>query len=251
MKGPHAFVEHLTGNLYHPRSDAHSNALCRAIIVDLLEHCPPFAAKAGRGEIVAKLNHSVTINYQTWNFDLAVGPPPGTPIPAAAEPIRFETPATVELAIEAKGVMTEHGKARYNRLRDLQAFHQHVHIYNPKAIAVGVVVVNVADVYWSPTRPAHDITRHQRIDRVGPETVNVYRNLPQRHSPTNGPGLEAAAVLVVRHDNLAKNPALPPDAPAPQPTSLVTKPPAPQVGDPLHYATMIQRICAAYRERWA
>ncbi len=81
MKAPEAFVRHLAENNYHPRSDAHSNAVCRAIVDDLLAHCPAFAERAQAGEIVAKLNHTVKVNYQDWNIDLAVGPPPGSPIP--------------------------------------------------------------------------------------------------------------------------------------------------------------------------
>lgn len=60
MDGPAAFVRHLTENSYHPRSDAHSNAICLAILADLVAHCSPFAKKAARGELVAKLNHTVS-----------------------------------------------------------------------------------------------------------------------------------------------------------------------------------------------
>ena len=168
----------------------------------------PHARSAARSW--ARLNHTVTVNYQNWNIDLALGPPPGAPQPPSAdERITFAVPAVVEVAIEAKGVMTEHGKARHNRLRDLQAFHHHAHIYNQKVIAVGVIVVNIAEFYWSPTRPASDITRHRNIEQIAAETVNLYRNLPLRNSPSDGPGLEAACVLVVRHDNLGKNVDLP------------------------------------------
>jgi len=251
MQGPEAFVEHLRDNMYHPRSDAHSNAICRGILYDLIQHCPALAARLQSGEVVAQLNHTVTVNYQRWNIDLALGPPIGAPSPPAdGEAVRFATPSVIELAIEAKGVMTEHGKARHNRLRDLQAFHHHAHIYNQKVVAVGVVVVNVSPVFWSPIRLADDITSHPNIEQLGPETVDVFRNLPLRHTPDDGSGLEAAGVLVVRHDNLLKNQELPDGAPAAVPTELVEKAPAPQPGDPLHYSTMIQRICRAYKDRW-
>lgn len=252
MNGPSLFVEHLRTQFYHPRSDAHSNAICLAILSDLLEHCPPIAERASSGELVAQLNHTVTVNYQRWNIDLALGPPAGRPeVPAQDERIRHEIPSVIEVAIEAKGVMTEHGKARHNRLRDLQAFHHHAHIYNEKVVAVGVVVVNVASVYWSPTRATDDITTHTNIEQLGAETVNVFRNLPLRHTQQEGPGLEAACVLVVEHDNLLKNVELPASAPQPSEPILVQGPPSPQVGDPLHYTTMIRRICRAYEDRWA
>lgn len=251
MKGPDEFVAHLGRHQYHPRSDAHSNAICTAILRDLLSHCPPLAQRAQTGEIVASLNHTATISYQRWNIDLALGrPASAAEPPSKGESVRFDTPALIEVAMEAKGVMTEHGKARHNRLRDLQAFHHHAHMYNQQTVAVGVVVVNVAPVYWSPTRDPEDITEHTRIDQLGKETVDLFRNLPLRNSSKDGPGLEAACVVVVSHDNLKKNPALPAGAPAPSDSVLVERSPAPPIGDPLNYATMIHRICRAYQDRW-
>lgn len=252
MKGPDTFVAHLREQAYHPRSDAHSNAICLAILEDLLDQCPPVADKARTGELIAQLNHTVTVSHQRWNIDLALGPPAGKPVPPAEpELIRMAAPSVIEVALEAKGVMTEHGKARHNRLRDLQAFHHHAHIYNQKVVAVGIVVVNVSTVYWSPTRAEDDITFHSNIDELGKQTVDLFRSLPLRHAPSEGAGLEAACVLVVDHDNLLKNENLPPNAPGPARTLLVTKPPAPAVGDPLHYSTMIRRVCRAYQDRWS
>jgi hypothetical protein len=40
--------------------------------------------------------------------------------------------------------MTEHGKARRNRQRDLDSFHQFFHRYDADGIAAGITVVNVA-----------------------------------------------------------------------------------------------------------
>ncbi len=252
MNGPAQFVNHLQSHQYHPRSDAHSNAICRAILEDLLAHCPPLAEKSASGQLVASLNHTATVSYQRWNIDLALGRPAGaTAPPPDGELIRMETPSLIEVAMEAKGVMTEHGKARHNRLRDLQAFHHHAHIYNQRVVAVGIVVVNIAPVYWSPTRSPDDVSEHSNIDQLGRETVDLFRSLPLRNREEDGPGLEAACVVVVDHDNLKKNPDPPHGAPDSVPSRLVERPPAPAVGDPLHYATMIHRICRAYQERWS
>lgn len=251
MRAPEALAAHLQAEQYHPRSDAHSNAICHAVLDDLLDSCTALREKAASGEIVARLNHTVQVGYQPWNIDLALGPPAGPAVPPRA-PARIAdaTPAVVQLAVEVKGVMTEHGKARRNRLRDLQAFHGHAHMYDRKVVAGGVVVVNVAHVFWSPLRKPDDITHHDNIERIGRETVDLYRNLPLRNDPSNGPGLEAMCVMVVEHDNLAKNPGLPYGAPRPGPTRLVTSPPAPDPGDPLHYETFIHRLCRAYSGRW-
>ncbi len=251
MQGPERLLRHLTQLGYSPRSNAHSNAICLGILGDLLEHCAVISGKSDRGEIVATLNHTVTVNRQRWNIDLAMGPPPGGPRPpVGGEAISMATPAVIEIAVEAKGVMTEHGKARFNRLRDLQAFHNHAHLYNQKVVAVGVVVVNMARIFWSPTRNVTDITRHENIDKLGPATVETYRDLPLRNEPTDPPGLEATCVVVVKHDNLFKNPIIGGMDLTPGPTTLMTTAPAPGIGDPLNYSTMIHRVCTAYQDRW-
>jgi hypothetical protein len=105
-------------------------------------------------------------------------------------------------------------------------------------------------VYWSPTRDEGDITEHSDIDRIGEETVELFRNIPLRNDPSDGGGMEGMGVLVVRHDNLDKNPDLPPNAPSTQMTTLVTDDPAPPSGDPLNYSTMIYRLCRSYEDRW-
>lgn len=244
-------MEHLEAKQYHPRSDSHSNVICMGVLQDLLESCPPFAEKAARGEIVARLNHTVLVRHESWNIDLAIGEPAGAPVPPdAGVAIRMEPPALVQVAVEAKGVMTEHGKARRNRLRDFGAFHAHAHVYNNKVVAAGLVVINAAENYWSPTRGAADVSRHRNLDVLIPKTVDVFRSVPLRNSEADGPGLEAMCAIVVEHDNLPKNTALPPDTPPHQPTRLLARPPAPPVGDPLHYAALIKRVCSAYRERW-
>ncbi len=248
MKAPEKFAQHLSNSLYHPRSDAHSNALCLAILDDLLEHCKPIADKASRGEIVAKVNHKVIVGHDEWTIDLAIGPAAVPSPPPVGQKIKMQPPAVVEIAFEAKAVMTEHGKAKLNRVRDMRAFYSHAHVYNQKVIAVGVIAVNTAEYFWSPTRAPDDITKHGPA--VGAKTVSVFKNLPLRNSDADPPGLEAIGVIVVQHDNLKKNPHPFQEMPSHMPTVLVTAAPAPQPGEPLHYATMITQVCRAYRDRW-
>ncbi len=251
MHGPEEFVRHLQNNQYHPRSAAHSDAMCDAVLSDLLDTCSPLAERAHRGELVASLNHTVQVAYQPWNIDLALGPAADAPArPRAGERIRRAVPTVIQLAVEVKGVMTEHGKARKNRLRDLHAFHSHAHSYDERVVAGGIVVVNVSPVFWSPLRHEDDFTLHHDIDRIGRETVELFRNLPLRNDPSDDPGLEAVCVVVVEHDNLGKHPGLPFNAPKPEKSRLVTKAPAPHTGDPLSYGTFIHRLCRAYSERW-
>lgn len=250
MSAPRQYAQHLAEEGYHPRSNAHSNALGEAVLADLLEECTSLSDRARRGELVAQLNHTIQVGYQRWNIDLAIGPPPGGAVAEVAPgEIRREVPATVQLAVELKGVMTEHGKARRNRLRNFREFFGYANSYNNRTVAGGIVAVNISAVFWSPLRDEHDITYHGNIAQMGPETVELYRQVPIRNRADED-GMDALCVIVIDHDNLNRHPDLPRSAPEPSPTRLVQNNPAPPQGDPLSYGTFIHRLCDAYRERW-
>jgi hypothetical protein len=233
---PQAFVEHLRTEGYNPRSNKHSNALSEAIVADLIENCPSLAAQAAVGRLVYSLNFDLIYGQSQWNVDLVLGaPPPGTP-PPEDTPIRRSDPATVQVAVELKSVMTEHRKAVKNRKRDFEAHHDHVHRYSAGAIAGAVMVVNAAPTFKSPLRP--DVTVHKNPPGLVEHCFREMRNISMRLGEA-GHGLDAAAILVVNMDNTN----LPESA-------YVAAPPAPAVGDPLHYDAFVQRLCAAYTRRF-
>lgn len=238
MSAPERIADFLRQHGYHPRSNAHGNALCGFVLQDLLEHCGKLAEDAARGRVVYDLNRKITVGNSEWNIDLVLGPPPaGQGLDAPEQGIQRLSPATIRIAIEAKTIMTEHGKARRNRQRDLDSFHQFVHRYDPEAIAAGLTVVNIAERFRSPLR--REVTVHRNIQDLVKETMRLLRALPTRSAPTPDAGLEANATILVNHDNVSL-----------KKTRLVTAPPAPQVGDPLHYDTLLQRICDRYTQRW-
>lgn len=237
MTAPEVFVEHLRQEGYHPRSNKHSNALCRAILEDLQARCHPFAGHAGSGAIVFELNQRVRVGHSEWNIDLLVGPPPTTfPAPGAGH-IAKAVPSTIRFACEAKCIMTEHKKAQRNRLRDLDSFHQFVHRYDPNTITAGVTILNIATSFRSPLRPR--VTTHKNPVALVEEGIGLMRTLPVRAMPGDPPGLEANAVIIVSHENQKL-----------RTSRLHTGRPAPQVGDPVHYDSFVQRICEIYRQRW-
>lgn len=133
--------------------------------------------------------------------------------------------------------MTEHGKARRNRQRDLDSFHQFVHRHDPNAIAGGLTVVNIAKRFKSPLRP--EVSIHRNIKELVEETMDLLRALPARSALNQMAGLEATGAILVDHDNINL-----------KKTRLVTTLPAPQVGDPLHYDGFLLRICDRYTQRW-
>ena len=237
MPAPELFVAHLNEAGYHPRSSKHGYALCGFVLADLLTSCPKIAEHAAAGRLVYDLQRKVIVGNSEWNIDLVLGPPPGgAKSKPPAEMIAREPPATIRIAIEAKTIMTEHGKARRNRQRDLDSYHQFLHRYDPAAVAAALTIVNLAGRFKSPLR--NEINTHRNVRALVEGTLNLLRALPIR-SAVDVAGLEANGAIVVEHDNIASGS-----------TQLVTAAPAPQVGDPLHYETFLRRICDRYAGRW-
>jgi len=105
------------------------------------------------------------------------------------------------------------------------------------------LVINQAARFRSPLRGG-GITTHSRGDRRALNTlishcISELRNVAER-SRIDEEGLDAKCAIVVDMDNVAL------DA-----TQFETRPPAPQVGDPLHYDAFLQRICEQYEQRFA
>lgn len=191
------------------------------------------------GRLVYDIQRKIMVGSSEWNIDLVLGPPPSQlKGEVSARGIQQFPPATIRIAIEAKTVMTEHGKARRNRQRDLDSFHQFVHRYDPGVIAAALMVVNIADRFRSPLRS--EVSIHRNVRGLVEETMGLLRALPVRSSPGDLAGLEANGGIVVSHDNVDR-----------EQTRLITTLPAPQMGDPLHYAAFLQRICDRYAQRWA
>jgi hypothetical protein len=234
---PQQLLDHLRSLGYHPRSPKHSDALGEAIVADLLSSCPLIAELAAGGELVYWPNFDLHYGTAQWNVDLVLGtPPPGAVAPQGGQILRAR-PASVQIALEFKAVMTEHRKAVKNRKRDMEAHHEHVHNYDQQAIAGGVLLINGSETFRSPLRGG-TITTHSNIADKLRHCMNEVRAISVRGGPT-GHGLDAMTAIMVSMDNV--------DLAA---TGFITAPPAPQVGDPLHYDSFIQRICAEYRHRF-
>lgn len=234
---PIAFMHHLCASGYHPRSDKHSNALAEAIVADLVQFCSRIRQRASRGELVYELNFTLRSGTADWNVDLVLGQPElGGQPPGSDELILRRNPATVQIALEIKSVMTEHRKAVKNRKRDLEAHHEHVHNYNNACIAAGVLVINASQTFKSPLRPA--VTVHRNPERLVTHCISELRSVASRGGST-GYGLEAKSAIVVSVDNIDLSRAC-----------YITTSPAIPVGDPLHYDSMIRTICDLYKRRF-
>lgn len=235
---PEPFLGHLQQAGYHPRSDKHSNTLGECVVRDLLTSCPALREKAKNGELVYSLNSKLYTGTAEWNVDLVLGQPPmGDHEPPEGGGILKLQPSTVQVAVEFKTVMTEHRKAVKNRKRDFEAHHDHVHRYDDRTIAAGLLVVNASPTFTSPLRK--EPTVHRDPERLVKHCVDELRAVAVR-SRLGETGLDAKGLIVVSLDTAKSRTA-----------AYGTRPPAPQVGDPMHYDAFIQAICNRYTERFA
>lgn len=219
---------------YHPRSDDHSKALAEFIWEDLLNYCEAIRIDYQRGLITHKINYKHTWKgtHKEKTIDLAV--------------VRQVASNLIEVLIscELKSCMTEHGKSQPRIYDELSSSHAIVHAADPKAIAAGVTVVNIADTFISPLRqiPGQPtvISRHNQ-PHVTESMVRHLRGLRQRAdlNRLDQDGFDAYCTFVVDCDNDPEHPV-----------TLWTAPPAPQPNDVDHYDRFLKRICQAYTARF-
>ncbi|MGH7031926.1 MAG: hypothetical protein ACREE9_12860 [Stellaceae bacterium] len=258
------FTAYLAERGYDPRSSRHSDFLSEIIVRDLVTSCPLIGERAARGEIVASLRHHQQIERADWVIDIAIGTCAGAPTAPSATGrelgrIRMAPPVIIQIAIELKGVLTEHGKARRNRLRDFGAFQTHGHTYDPRTVVAAFLVVNSSDSFYSPLNlgktTRSELNTHvstlRTARQLAKESIDLFRTIHLRYSETDRPGLEALGVIVVEHDNIGYHPEPRKYGHLSKPTRVAPTPPSLAVGDPLSYDSMIQRICEHYTVRFA
>jgi hypothetical protein len=253
MPAPEAFAAWLAAHrhpdkalghtyLYHPRSDAHSIALCQMVVDDVLAICRAFREQAARGEVAYGINlpYEFGATGKTKTLDLAIGTPAADQLIRPSQPItRVERLDELRIAMEAKSVMTEHKKSQPRVYDELSSSHEIVHQGNQATIAAGIVVVNIADRFVSPLRQRSPTdlhwSRHRQPD-VTASMIRHLRGLPIRDR-VGLVGFDAFAQVVIECDNQRG-------------ARLWTDPPAPQPGDRDYYDTFLARLSAFYIERF-
>ena len=251
MVAPRLFVEWLSSHEhrdpqygwvyhYHSRSDAHSIAICKFILADLLDTCEALRIQSLAGKVVYGINaRHVFPNGKKKTLDLAIGTSrtldQKEPLAGALRSGEIER---VLFACEAKTCMTEHGKSQPRIFDELGSSHEIVHQGDREAIAAGITVVNIASTFVSPLRQKGGelyISKHKQ-PHAAERMINHLRGLPIRNSIRNT-GFDAYATVVVDCNNQG-------------PVSLWTDPPAPQPGERDHYATFVARIAKAFTTRF-
>lgn len=236
--GDERIVEWLQEHGYHPRSDKHGDAVCRYLLDDLLYESEQLRQAAESGQVVYQTNYTVGSGALRWNVDLVLGPPTGgIQTEIGDSTIAEGEPATIWLAVDAKSIMTEHGKARRNRQRDINSFADIMYYHYEDAVTGGHLLINTAERFRSPLRDEDDITEHDNIERLVEETVELFREIDRADGERNS-NVDAVGCVVVSHTNLGDE------------TKLVTGPPAPRPGDIVHYEEFIRILLHTLEPRF-
>jgi len=232
---PTELVRFLAARGYHPRSSSHGEAMCDFLLRDLHSNCPAFKAMVDSGSIVYQTNYTVNKNTPSeWTIDLVVGKSSG---PLLGGPtIARADPSEVWIAIDAKAIMTEHGKARRNRQRDLNSMADILHRMSPIPITAAYVIINIASQFRSPLR--EEITQHRNIERIVAETIPLMKEI-LKDEKIGRPGLDAIGVTIIDYSNLPNSEC-----------RLIQDPPAPDPSSPLHYDNFLSRVCDDFAARF-
>lgn len=251
---------------YHSRSDQHSKIACWAVLFDLLATSRLLRRHVEEGRVAFGINRRIN-DFSTGrkkDLDLVVARAagmhedqlPAFDLSALASRYRLQLDSddmkllaslptarasaagsTVLVALEAKACMTEHTKALPRLYDELTSSHATVHGDNANALAVGFVMVNLADEFISPGRQSADSVRINlhRQPLATERTISKVREIARRSGPHSGQaGFDALGVLVVRMQNDGK------------PVHIVDGPPAPGPGDDFYYDRMVTRAAHLY-----
>lgn len=264
---------------YHSQSDRHSKIACWGLTLDLMSRCPLLRDHVAAGKVGLGINHELRDfrNNKKKNLDLVlcrIGPGGGkggskggvrgatdfAGLAAAyglvlssreqrALTVLPQLPiagvATVLVATEAKAAMTAFLKARPRLKDELTSSHQTIHGDNESAIAAGLVLINGAATFISPS------LNKQALDRVAPvisqhkqpsdaeKVVSGLRDIQRRSAP-NDAGFDALGVILVN----CRNDGSPI-------TRITTHPPAPTAADDFDYARFVDRVAHLYATRFS
>ena len=212
------------------------------LLDDLIHVSERFRDAARDGDLVYEEDFTVGSGQDRWNADLVIGPPADDTDPEQSSGERAIVegePSEIWLSVDAKSVMTEHGKARRNRQRDINSFADVMHQHYPGAVTAGILLLNMAEQFRSPLRDEGDITEHDRIEQLIAETIEIFRTI-DRSGGDISHDVDGVATVVVEHTNMD-------DGTEPR---LVTDPPAPQPGDIVHYRDFVHLIGDVFENRF-
>ena len=251
---------------YLSRSDRHSKVACWAVLFDLLQTSSLLQAHVAAGKVAFGINRQIN-DFHTnrkKDLDLVVARTAGsggalTAFNLTELAVRYQldltaddmavlhnlptSPAgaagsTVLIALEAKACMTAHVKSLPRLYDELTSSHSTVHGDNDNALAIGFVIVNVADTFVSPGRQdanATPVINQHRQPQDSQRVLQKLREINRRSGPRSGQqGFDAFGALLINLRNDGS------------PVTVVTGPPAPPPSDDFFYERMIVRAGHLY-----
>ena len=134
--------------------------------------------------------------------------------------------------------MTEHSKSQPRVYDDLSSSHEIIHQADPTALAAGVVIVNIAGAscHQPGSSPANQYPSPGTSSHGRPPTSRIcagFHPIDRRSRR-----IRRVRIIVVECDNVG-------------PANLWTDSPAPQPGDPDHYASFVSRLSLGLETRLA
>lgn len=250
---------------YHSRSDHHSKVACWVILFDLMLASPPIRELVRSRRLFFGINHemrdwkqnrkknldlvlctsseeasssnAVTFADLASDWGVVLSGPERKKL-ASLPPLMQAPVGSVHLALEAKACMTAHVKALPRLYDELNSSHMTVHGATEEAIAAGLVMVNIASTFVSPT-PGGPKTNVHRQPEDTRRVLDKIAELPRR-SRVGETGFDALSVLVVDCQNDGTTPV-----------TIVSHTPAPPAGDLFSYPMVIERIRHTYETRLA
>jgi hypothetical protein len=206
---PTRYTKWLTANKYHPRSNKHGNALCEYVLEDLLKKSSLLRAIEKKGALGFAMNHAIQfavtgakgeIGDLTWNADLVIGlvrkrHRKGSRASPSRDFDRYL------FAMDAKGIMTEHGKARRNRQRDLVAFSQIMRAFRSKIITAGVVPINAAKTFRSQVNNSELKQHPDNLAELVDDSISLFRAIRVLKLGGGTTAVDAVATFVLDYTN--------------------------------------------------
>jgi hypothetical protein len=246
---------------YHSRSDQHSRVACWGLVFDLLLESAWLRRQVGARKVAFGINHEMHDFAQNRkkNLDLVLCTPRDhgafTPMTLRAlgshafirlteeEQNKFDALPVLQLApvgrvlaaLEAKACMTAHIKALPRLYDELNSSQQTIRGNSESAVAAGLVIVNVADEFVSPTNRSQ-VAKHKQ-PQDAQRAVEKVQEL-RRRARVADDGFDAIGIVALscRNDG--------------SPVTLSFDPPAPAANDQLNYSQLVHRVAATLESRF-
>lgn len=152
IEGESKIVSWLESNSYNPQTNYHIEAICDAILADLIAVSDSIAEAAGNGNIVHRRNYSLDGPDFIGDVDLVLGPPVDD---IGRQQQLDETKARIGegdvgdvwLALNIESLMSSVAKNWKNRGREIHSHYLSVYDEFPTAVTGSIILFNIGDLH--------------------------------------------------------------------------------------------------------